>query len=164
MNALLVKDEALRLEALAHYEVLNHAPDPVLDDLARLAAQICNAPIAAISLIGVDRIWLKAHIGIDLADAPLGATPCETTILGDTVYEVRDARKDPEFAPEGIIIAGDALRFYAGAPLTTPTGVSIGALFALDAPARAPTAAQPNPPPAPRPQATNRLELNTPPP
>jgi two-component system, OmpR family, sensor histidine kinase VicK len=161
MNALLVKDEALRLEALAHYEVLNHAPDPVLDDIARLAAQICNAPIAAISLIGVDRIWLKAHIGIDLADAPLGATPCETTILGDTVYEVRDARKDPEFAPEGIIIAGHALRFYAGAPLTTPTGVSIGALFVLDAPARALTAAQANALSVLSRQVINRLELNT---
>src|SRR5882757_5605526 len=101
MNALLVKDEALRLEALAHYEVLNAVPDPVLDDIARLAAQICNAPIAAISLIGADRIWLKSHIGIDLAELPLNTTPCETTIQGDGVYEVRDARKDPEFAPEG---------------------------------------------------------------
>src|ERR1700733_6398669 len=101
MNALLVKDEALRLEALAHYEVLNAVPDPVLDDLAHLAAQICNAPIAAISLIGADRIWLRSHIGLELSELPLGSTPCETTILGDSVYEVRDVRKDPEFAPEG---------------------------------------------------------------
>ncbi len=58
MNALLVKDEALRTEALNRYEVLNTAPDPVLDDIARLAAQLCDAPVAAISLIGSDRIWI----------------------------------------------------------------------------------------------------------
>ena len=161
MNALLVKDEALRLEALAHYEVLNAVPDPVLDDLAHLAAQICNASIAAISLIGADRIWLRSHIGIELSELPLGSTPCETTILGDTVYEVRDARKDPEFAPEGIIIGGHAFRFYAGAPLTTPSGVSIGALFILDAAPRALTSAQSNALAVLSRQVINRLELNT---
>jgi two-component system sensor histidine kinase VicK len=147
------KDEALRLEALAHYEILNSVPDPVLDDIARLAAQICNTPIAAISLIGTDRIWLKSHIGVDLAEASLGSTPCETTILGDTVYEVRDARKDPDFAPEGIILGNLALRFYAGAPLTTPNGVTIGALFVLDAQASALSVLSR--------QVINRLELNT---
>jgi two-component system sensor histidine kinase VicK len=161
MNAILVKDEAMRLEALANYEVLNAAPDPVLDDLARLAGQICNAPMAAISLIGSDRIWLKSHIGIDLREIPLGSTPCESTILGDTVYEVRDARKDPEFAPEGIILGGHALRFYAGAPLTTPRGVSIGALFVLDVPARALTPAQANALSVLSRQVVNRFELNT---
>ena len=161
MNALLIKDEALRLEALAHYEVLNAAPDPVLDDIAGLAAQICNAPIAAVSLIGADRIWLKSHIGIDVAELPLAATPCEMTILGDTVYEVRDARKDPDFAPEGIIVGGHTFRFYAGAPLTTPNGVSIGALLVLDKPARALTPAQANALSVLSRQVINRLELST---
>ncbi len=161
MNALLVKDEALRLEALAHYEILNSAPDPVLDDIARLAAQICNTPIAAISLIGIDRIWFKSHIGTELAEVPLGSTPCETTILGDTVYEVRDARKDPDFAPDGIILGDQAFRFYAGAPLTTPGGVSIGALFILDAPVRTLTPAQASALSVLSRQVINRLELNT---
>jgi two-component system, OmpR family, sensor histidine kinase VicK len=161
MNALLVKDEALRLEALAHYEVLNSAPDPVLDDIARLAAQICNTPIAAISLVGIDRIWLKSHIGLDLTDLPLGSTPCETTILGDTVYEVRDARKDSDFAPEGIILGNLALRYYAGAPVTTPNGVTIGAIFVLDTTPRTLTPAQTDALSILSRQVINRLELNT---
>ena len=136
MNALLVKDEALRIEALNQYEVLNSAPDPVLDDITRLAAQICNAPVAAISLIGADRIWIKSRFGIDAHELALGSLPCETTILGDTVYEISDARNDPDYAPDGILVEGRAYRFYAGAPLTTPGGVSIGALFVLDQPSR----------------------------
>ncbi len=133
MNALLVKDEALRLEALNQYEVLNSASDPILDDIVRLAARFCDAPFAAISLLDSDRIWLKARHAIKSPEISVGSTPCETTILGDGVYELTDARQDPDFSPNGIHIDGRDLPFYAGAPLTTPGGVSIGSLFVLDA-------------------------------
>ena len=131
MNALLVKDEALRLEALNQYEVLNDTPDAILDDIVRMAANTCDAPLAAISLLDADRIWLKARHGIQVSELSRGAIPCETTILGDGVYELSDARQDPDFTPRGISIDDRDLRFYAGAPLTTPGGVSIGALFVL---------------------------------
>ena len=132
MNALLVKDEALRLEALTQYEVLNPASDPILDDIVRMAARFCGTPFAAISLLDADRIWLKARFGLKSPELSLSSTPCETTILGDSVYELPDARQDPDFAPNGIQVDGRDLLFYAGAPLTTPGGVSIGALFVLD--------------------------------
>ncbi len=132
MNALLVKDEALRIEALHQYEVLNSNIDPVLDDVVRLAAQICETPVAAISFISFDRIWLRARIGIESHEISLGSLPCETTILGDTVYEIADARTLPDYAPDGIMIEGRPYRFYAGAPLTTPGGINIGSLLVLD--------------------------------
>ncbi len=137
MNALQVKDEVLRIEALNQYEVLDSPPDPILDDITKLAAQICNVPIAAISLIGADRIWLKSRFGIDSNDLALGSLPCETTILGDTIYQLQDARLDPNYAPDGIFLEGRHYHFYAGAPITTLGGVNIGALFVLDLPVRA---------------------------
>ena len=142
MHSLLVKDEALRIEALSQYEVLNGASDAVLDDIVRLAAQICDAPFAALTFVGTDRLWLKARVGIHATDLALGATPCETTILGDSVYELPDARHDPDFAPDGILLDGRVLRFYAAAPVTTPGGVSIGTLCVLDASPRRLTLAQ----------------------
>jgi two-component system sensor histidine kinase VicK len=160
MNALLVKDEALRIEALNQYEVLNSAPDPILDDIASLAAQICETPVAAISLIGSDRIWLRSRFGIDSHELSLGSLPCETTILGDTVYEITDARNDPNYAPDGIIVEGRPYRFYSGAPLTTPGGVSIGALLVLDHPTRALTAPQSSALRILSRQVITRLELN----
>jgi PAS domain S-box-containing protein len=160
MNTLLVKDEALRIEALNQYEVLTTASDPVLDDITRLAAQFCNTPVAAISLIGSDRIWLKSRTGIDSLDVSLGSIPCETTILGDTVYEIQDARQHPDFAPDGILVEGRPYRFYAGAPLTTPGGISIGALLVLDLPARRLTEAQSNALRILSRQVITRLELN----
>ncbi|MGF7182598.1 PAS domain S-box protein [Tunturiibacter psychrotolerans] len=160
MNALLVKDEALRIEALNQYEVLNSAPDPILDDLTSLAAQICDTPVAAVSLIGSDRIWLRSRFGIDSLDVSLGSLPCETTILGDTVYEISDARNDPDYAPDGILLEGLPYRFYAGAPLTTPGGVSIGALLVLDRHARTLTPAQSSALSVLSRQVITRLELN----
>lgn len=160
MNALLVKDEALRTEALSRYEVLNTAPDPVLDDIVRLAAQLCDAPIAAISLIGSERIWLKARFGFDITDVPLSTLPCETTILGDTIYEIEDARHDADFAPDGVYLEGRPHRFYAGAPLTTPDGVSIGALFVLDRAPRRLTIPQADALEILSRQVITRLELN----
>ncbi len=160
MNALLVKDEALRIEALNQYEVLNSAPDPVLDDLTQLAAQICETAVAAVSFIGSDRIWIRSRFGMESLELSLGSLPCETTILGDTVYEIHDTRNDPDYAPDGILLEGRAYRFYAGAPLTTPGGVNIGALFVLDRPARVLTPAQTSALGVLGRQVINRLELN----
>ncbi len=160
MNALLVKDEALRIEALNQYEVLNSAPDPVLDDLTQLAAQICETAVAAVSFIGSDRIWIRSRFGMESLELSLGSLPCETTILGDTVYEIPDTRNDPDYAPDGIHLEGHAYRFYAGAPLTTPGGVNIGALLVLDRPARMLTPAQSSALGVLGRQVINRLELN----
>ena len=156
----MVKDEALRIEALNQYEVLNSAPDPVLDDLTQLAAQICETAVAAVSFIGSDRIWIRSRFGMESRELSLGSLPCETTILGDTVYEIPDTRNDPDYAPDGIHLEGHAYRFYAGAPLTTPGGVNIGALFVLDRPARMLTPAQSSALGVLGRQVINRLELN----
>jgi two-component system, OmpR family, sensor histidine kinase VicK len=161
MNALLVKkDEALRIEALNQYEVLNSVPDPVLDDLTRLAAQLCDTPVAAVSFVGPDRLWIRSRFGMESHELSLGSLPCETTILGDTVYEISDARNDRDYAPDGILLEGHAYRFYAGAPLTTPGGVSIGALLVLDRSARVLTPEQSSALSILSRQVINRLELN----
>ena len=161
MNALHVKDEVLRIEALNQYEVLNPAPDPILDDITRLAAQVCDAPVAAVSLIGSDRIWLKSRFGAQAPDVALGSLPCETTILGDTLYEVRDARLDPNYTPNGILLEGRHYHFYAGVPLITPGGVNLGALFVLDFSVRALTPEQSSALSILARQVIVRLELNS---
>jgi two-component system, OmpR family, sensor histidine kinase VicK len=160
MNALLVKDEALRSQALEQYEVLNTAADPVLDDIVRLAAQLCDAPIAFICLVGQDRLWLKSRVGLDATELSVGAVPCETTIQGDTVYEVPDARLDQDFAPDGILLEMRPYRFYAAAPLSTPAGVNIGTLAVVDKHPRRLTEAQSNALNILSQQVITRLELN----
>ena len=132
MHALLVQDEDARLKALQLYEVLDTPPDATLDDITRLTAQICGTPMAAISLVEIDRVWFKSRIGIDSPQVPRASSPCEQTIEGDTIYEIPDATKVAEFAPLGIPIDGKYARYYAGAPLVTPDGVTVGALCVMD--------------------------------
>ncbi|SNS90243.1 PAS domain S-box-containing protein [Granulicella rosea] len=142
MNPTLVKDDALRAEALEQYGLVEAAPDPVVDDLVRLAAQLCGVPMAGVAMVGAESLFVNSRVGPGPSRVPRGNTPIEQTILGDTVYEVPDARYHADFSPDGIMIAGRTYRFFAGAPLTTPAGVTIGCLFVQDVAPRKLTLAQ----------------------
>ncbi len=130
------RGEGLRLETLERYQVLGAVHDPALDDLVELAARICSAPVAGISFAGADRIWIYARHGIGDTELPLGALPSAPPFRAQSLYEIADTRQHPEFSPDGIILSGRAFRFYAAAPLITPSGVRLGALFLLDPSAR----------------------------
>jgi two-component system, OmpR family, sensor histidine kinase VicK len=136
MNATPARSEVSRMDALDHYEVLDFAPDPGIDELAELAAMICNAPIAGVAFLGSDRIFIYSRLGFRDRELPLETLPCEETVLAEGVYEIGDTRQHPGFAPGGIQLGGRSFRFYAGAPITTLEGVRIGALFVLDLPIR----------------------------
>ena len=49
------KNESRRLKVLWQYDVLDTVPEEVFDDLTELAAYICEAPVALISLVDEDR-------------------------------------------------------------------------------------------------------------
>jgi PAS domain S-box-containing protein len=144
MNATPVRSDVLRMDALDRYEVLDFAPDPGIDEIVELTAMACRAPIAAVSFLGMDRIFLYSSVGIRESELPLGTLPCEETILADGVYEIGDTRLHAGYSPNGIQLDGRIYRFYAGAPIATPEGVRIGSLFVLDAPVRQLTAFQLN--------------------
>jgi PAS domain S-box-containing protein len=130
------RSEALRLETLDQYEVLRAAPDPALDDLVELAAKACNTPIAGLSFVTDKSILIHGRYGISDTELPLGSLPAVPPLRSQGVYEVPDTAQLRSFAPAGIVLSGSTFRFYAGAPLTTPTAVRIGSLFVLDNPAR----------------------------
>ena len=143
MNGTLQKSEAtrsetLRLETLDRYQIGGNGggsgpTDPALDDLAELAAKICNAPVAGVAFTAANHICIHGHYGIPDTELPLGTLPGEPPLRSQNVYEIPDTRVHPAFAPAGIFLSGRSFRFYAGAPLITPSGVRIGALFVLDA-------------------------------
>jgi PAS domain S-box-containing protein len=131
-----------RVQALDRYELAEMPHDPALDDIARLAAQLCNAPVGAVTLVDKDAILIPGRYGIDLAAAPRYTMPCETTITGDGIYQIPDARRDPAYAPGGIPLGDRRYRFYAGAPILTPNSVAIGCVCVFDVAARKLTPAQ----------------------
>ncbi len=126
------KEELQRAEALEHYEAILGVPDPSMAEITAMAAEICGTPMGGISLLGPDAVYFQARIGPGPARFARGRMPCEICIHGEGVYEIVDARYHKDFRPDGIMIAGRAFRFYAGAPLTTPAGITIGCLFVQD--------------------------------
>jgi PAS domain S-box-containing protein len=128
----LPSNEFARLAALHGYSVLDTEPEAAFDDLARLASQICNTPIALISLVDRDRQWFKARVGFDAAELPREHAFCSHVVHGGQALVVADARADARFADGPLVTGPRAIRFYAGAPLVTPEGYVLGTLCAMD--------------------------------
>ena len=126
------EQDGARLEELRRYEILDTSPEGAFDDLARLASAICGTPIALVSLVDRDRQWFKARVGLDAAQTPIEQSFCAHAIRGRDLFIVPDARADPRFAANPLVRDDPRIRFYAGAPLTTPQGHALGTLCIID--------------------------------
>lgn len=132
MTAPIPPNETKRLKVLWQYEVLDTVPEEVFDDLTELAAKICEAPIALISLVDEKRQWFKSKVGISISETSRDVSFCAHAITQPGLFIVPDATQDPRFANHPFVVAGPRIRFYAGAPLVTPDGHALGTLCVLD--------------------------------
>ncbi len=124
--------EAARLDALNACSILDTEPDPIYDDIAQLAASICDAPIALVSLVDGYRQWFKARIGVDISETPRSIAFCSHTIQSDEPFVVEDALKDPRFRDNPMVTGEAAIRFYAGVPIKVEGCHRVGALCVKD--------------------------------
>jgi len=126
-------NEPARLLALQSYEIMDSGQEPRYDDIALLASRICRTPIALITLIDERRQWFKSRIGLDRTELPRELGFCAHAIVEpDKVLTVVDARLDDRFASTPLVIGDPHVRFYAGAPLVSADGHSLGTLCVID--------------------------------
>jgi signal transduction histidine kinase/ActR/RegA family two-component response regulator len=125
--------EAERLAALRSYEILDTPPEQVYDDIVQLAAQICGAPIATITLVDQARQWFKARTGVANSETPRSISFCAQAIAStNDLFVVPDAGNDPRFSSYQNVTEDPFIRFYAGAPLVTREGWPLGTLCVID--------------------------------
>ena len=125
--------ELARQRALDTYRIVDTLPERAYDDIVRLAAAVCDVPIALVSLIDRDRQWFKAQVGLEVPETPRDEAICDHAIRQpDTLLEVQDLAADPRFADAPVVTGEIGARFYAGMPLVTPGGAAIGTVCVID--------------------------------
>lgn len=125
--------ENQRLEALAHLKIMDTLAEREFDEITLIASQICQAPIALISLVDNSRQWFKSKVGLSATETPKDIAFCSHAILQEDVFEVPDSSKDERFFDNPLFTGAPHVQFYAGAPVKDPvTKLPIGTLCVID--------------------------------
>jgi GAF domain-containing protein len=127
------QDEEQRQQAVDRTGVLKRRPNADLQRIVDEAAKLFRAPIAAISIIDRNRQWFAARTGIDAEETPRAVSFCAHAIHrpGEPLI-VPDARHDPRFSRNPLVMFSPHIRFYAGVPLIDRQGYPLGALCVAD--------------------------------
>jgi serine/threonine protein kinase len=125
-------DEAARIAALRRYNVLDTPPEEAFDKITRLASKLLGAPIALISIIDSDRVWLKSRQGYEADAVDRNISFCAVTNPGTGPWMIPDATVDPRTANNPVVVGAPNVRSYAAAPLTTSDGHHMGSLCVYD--------------------------------
>jgi GAF domain-containing protein len=127
----LPENESSRLENLHSFRVLGSACEPGFDDIAQLAALMCDAPFAVIAFVDEQKVWFKAKIGLEVDEIPRDDSFCAHAILQSDVLIIPDPVSDQRFV-NSFLVQQIGVRFYAGIPLITVDGYPIGTLAVMD--------------------------------
>jgi CheY-like chemotaxis protein len=106
-------------------------PEQIFDDLARLAALVCDTPVAVIDFVTEQRVWFKAKIGLEVDDISREQSFSAYAILQSDALIVPDPLSDERFA-NGFMVTEMEVRFYAGTPLILGNGHTVGTLGTMD--------------------------------
>lgn len=121
-----------RLAALRSYGILDTAAEDAFDQVVHIAAQVCSAPVALVSLVEAGRQWFKARVGFDVSETPLDQSVCAHGLAEDEMLVIPDLTQDPRTAANPLVVGPPHIRFYAGAIIRTPDGHALGTVCVLD--------------------------------
>jgi GAF domain-containing protein len=127
-----MNDEPQRLNAVSRFKQLDAEITRDLNEIANMAAQLCNTPVALITLIDEDKQWFKGSKGVDIDCTDRNLSFCNYTIKQDSLMMVPDTTLDERFINNPLVKNDPFVCFYAGATLITKDGYAIGSLCVLD--------------------------------
>ena len=125
-----------RLDTLDSYAVLDTPPEEGFDDIVQLAMLVCEAPVALVSFVSNDRQWFKARQGFPHSQTALDSSICAHALGEPDLLIIPDLITDTRTRTNPLVTGDPCLRFYAGAPLRTLGGQTLGGLCVIDKKAR----------------------------
>ncbi|CCH51517.1 PAS/PAC sensor signal transduction histidine kinase [Fibrisoma limi BUZ 3] len=137
-KAIIPENEAGRLRALHHYDLIDSLPEATFNNIAQIMAQVFGTPIALISLVDEQEVVFKANVGMPEVDrTDRGVSLCSLAVLDTEPTVFEDALREPCLLANPLVTGDFGLQFYAGAPLITHDGYTIGTACVIDKQPRA---------------------------
>lgn len=120
-----------RASIIQSMAVLDTPPEDGFDALARLAANVCDAPVALVTLIDAERVWFKAVYGLGMQSSVHRQSLCCEAADSKCLLEVVNATQDLRFSANPVVIDTPNVVYYAGAPIVFD-GIGIGTVCVMD--------------------------------
>ena len=111
--------------------------DDKLQAIADFAAELCATSTALVSIVEEHRQRFLVRTNCDLTETPRAQSFCAHALARRDVLVVPDATEDPRFADNPLVTGEPFIRFYAGAPLVSAEGITLGTLCVIDPTPRA---------------------------
>lgn len=121
-----------RILALKSLEILDTEDEAIFDKMTKLAATICDVPIALISLVDENRQWFKSKVGLGANETHRDISFCGHAINQKELFCIEDSTKDDRFKDNPLVTNDPNVIFYAGHPLICKDGSAIGTLCVID--------------------------------
>lgn len=130
------QDYTARCMEICQYTSPPHHAMPQFDVLTKLLARVFDVPVVMVTIIEGDFTHVASGVGVHPDDPKLRREQsfCSWSLLPlrPEVLIVPDATKDSRFCKLPRVQGPPNIRFYAGAPLVTRSGLRFGSLCMLD--------------------------------
>jgi PAS domain S-box-containing protein len=121
-----------RIKALREYDILDTPEEAEFNNIAKLAALVCNMPNAMISLVDENRVFVKSVVSGTSHSQPRDISFSQYTIESYGLLEIQDTLLDERFVNHPRVVGAPYVRFYAGAPLIDDNGFKLGVIGVYD--------------------------------
>lgn len=125
------KAEEQRTKAVKRFLNLKISRERELQGIVEIAAEICQTPMAMITFTDKNTQFVKYKVGVDIDKIKRNDTFCHEIIEHGKPLIIGDLQKS-RFAQNPYVNNDAGMRFYAGAPITTYDGLTLGTLCVLD--------------------------------
>lgn len=124
-------NEAARIKAVQALDILDTMPEDAFDRITKMAARIMDVPIACVSVVDKNRQWFKSSVGLGVTETNRMVSFCGHAINSTETFMVSNAKNDPRFWDNPLVLESPNIAFYIGVPVMSPDGLPVGTLCAM---------------------------------